>query len=60
MHCLDDDIGTVTRTLFESLDYCVTPVMTSKKKKKKKAPSLTEFWKVSDDKTGYFSSGLSQ
>ena len=29
---------------------CVTPDMTSKNK----APSLTEFWKVSDDKPGYF------
>ena len=33
-------------------DNCVTPDMTSKKKKK--TPSLTEFWKVSDDKPGYF------
>ena len=39
LHCLDDDIGTVTRTLFESLDYCVTPDMTSKKKKRR-PPSL--------------------
>ena len=34
------------------LDNCLMPDMTSKKKKK--APSLTEFWKVSDDKPGYF------
>ena len=33
------------------LDNCLMPDMTSKKKK---APSLTEFWKVSDDKPGYF------
>ena len=33
------------------LDNCVTPDTTSPTKK---SPSLTEFWKVSDDKPGYF------
>ena len=32
------------------LDNCVTPDMTSKKG----GPSLTEFWKVFDDKPGDF------
>ena len=34
------------------LDKCVTPDMTSKKKKK--APSLAEFWNFSDGKPGDF------